>query len=212
MADNSLNILIVDDHDIVLRGMHHLLLDIMGEGCRVDCSSTAAKALLLAAANHYNLCLLDIELPDSPGIDLVNRLRQASPGMKIIVNTIHEELWLVKEYFDANVEGILFKDVLSSEIVTAVNRVIDGESYYCRRAEQLRRILETSEIPTPKELEVLRRLATGMTSDDIAAEMGLSPNTIETHRRHLLDKLNARNSAELVLNAVNHGLLPIMGQ
>lgn len=108
MADNSLNILIVDDHDIVLRGMHHLLLDIMGEGCRVDCSSTAAKALLLAAANHYNLCLLDIELPDSPGIDLVNRLRQASPGMKIIVNTIHEELWLVKEYFDANVEGILF--------------------------------------------------------------------------------------------------------
>lgn len=68
--------------------------------------------------------------------------------------------------------------------------------------------MDSYEMPTPKELEVLRLIASGCKTDDIAIRMGLSSNTIETHRRHLLSKLHARNSAELVLNAVNHGLLP----
>lgn len=208
MTDSDLNILLVDDHDIVLRGMRHLIEDILGAGCHVDGANTAAEALSLASFRNYDLCLLDVELPDSPGIDLLHKVRTACPGIKIIVNTIHEELWIIKDYFDANVEGILFKDVMSSEIATAIRRVADGGTYFCKRAEQLRRLLDTCEMPTPKELEVLRLIASGKKTDDIAAEMGVSANTIETHRRHLLSKLHARNSAELVLNAVNHGLLP----
>lgn len=196
------------DHDIVLRGMRHLIEDILGEECHVDGAMTAAEALSQTSFRTYDLCLLDVELPDAPGITLLRKIRQICPGIKIIVNTIHEELWIIKDYFDAGVEGILFKDVLSSEIATAIRRVADGGTYFCKRAEQLRRLIETYEMPSPKELEVLRLIASGKKTDDIAAEMGLSSNTIETHRRHLLSKLHARNSAELVLNAVNHGLLP----
>ena len=138
----------------------------------------------------------------------MRKIRKKCPDIKIIVNTIHEELWIIKDYFDAEVEGILFKDALSSEIATAIRRVAEGDTYFCRRAEQLRRLISTCEMPSSKELEVLRMIASGKTTDDIATEMGLSSNTIETHRRHLLSKLHARNSAELVLNAVNYGLLP----
>ena len=208
MAKSDMKILLVDDHDIVLRGMRHLIEDILGEECHVDGAMTAAEALSQTSFRTYDLCLLDVELPDAPGITLLRKIRQICPGIKIIVNTIHEELWIIKDYFDAGVEGILFKDVLSSEIATAIRRVADGGTYFCKRAEQLRRLIETYEMPSPKELEVLRLIASGKKTDDIAAEMGLSSNTIETHRRHLLSKLHARNSAELVLNSVNHGLLP----
>lgn len=208
MAKSDMKILLVDDHDIVLRGMRHLIEDILGEECHVDGAMTAAEALSQTSFRTYDLCLLDVELPDAPGITLLRKIRQICPGIEIIVNTIHEELWIIKDYFDAGVEGILFKDVLSSEIATAIRRVADGGTYFCKRAEQLRRLIETYEMPSPKELEVLRLIASGKKTDDIAAEMGLSSNTIETHRRHLLSKLHARNSAELVLNAVNHGLLP----
>lgn len=207
MAKSDLNILLVDDHEIVLRGMRHLIEDILDSECRVDCAKTAAEALSATSAQHYDLCLLDIELPDSPGIELLHKIREKSPGIKIIVNTIHEELWVMKDYFDANVEGILFKDVLSSEIAQAIHVVTDGGTYFCNRASRLKLSLDRSDLPTPKELEVLHMLANGKKTDDIAAEMHLSTNTIETHRRHLLSKLNARNSAELVLKAVKQGLI-----
>lgn len=208
MTDSDLKILLVDDHDIVLRGMRHLIEDTIGPGCRVDGVKTGKEALSLAGSHCYDLCILDIELPDAPGIALLHQLREKCPSIKIIVNTIHEELWIIKDYFDAGVEGILFKDVLSSEIATAIRRVADGGTYFCKRAESLRRLMYTCEMPTQKELEVLHLIASGYKTDDIASYMGLSSNTIETHRRHLLCKLHARNSAELVLNAVNLGLLP----
>lgn len=208
MTGSDYKILLVDDHDIVLRGMRHLIEDTIGAGCHVDGVKTGKDALSLAGGCCYDLCILDIELPDTPGIALLHQLREKCPYIKIIVNTIHEELWIIKDYFDAGVEGILFKDVLSSELTTAIRRVVEGGTYFCKRAENLRQLMYTCEKPTPKELEVLHLIASGYKTGDIASRMGVSPNTIETHRRHLLCKLRARNSAELVLNAVNHGLLP----
>ena len=208
MAKSELKILLVDDHDIVLRGMRHLIEDSLGDRCHVDVAMTAADALSLASVRTYDLCLLDVELPDASGITLLREIRKKCPAIKIIVNTIHEELWIIKDYFDAKVEGILFKDALSNEIATAICRVADEGTYFCKRAARLRRLIETYEMPSPKELEVLRLIASGKKTNDIAAEMGLSPNTIETHRRHLLSKPQARNSAELMLNAIAHGLLP----
>ncbi len=208
MVKSDLKILLVDDHDIVLRGMRHLIEDILGESCHVDVAMTVADALFLATCRTYDLCLLDVELPDANGITLLQEIRMKCPDIRIIVNTMHEELWIIKDYFDAGVEGILFKDVLSDEIANAIRTVVGGDTYFCRRARRLRDLIDTCEMPSPKELEVLRLIASGKKTDDIAAEMGLSSNTIETHRRHLLAKLQARNSAELVLNAVNHGLLP----
>lgn len=130
MIDSELKILLVDDHDIVLRGMRHLIEDSIGTGCHVDGARTGRDAIALAGSNCYDLCLLDIELPDAPGIAILHKIRETSPSTKIIVNTIHEELWIIKDFFDAGVEGILFKDVLASEITTAIRRVIEGGTYF----------------------------------------------------------------------------------
>lgn len=99
MAKSDMKILLVDDHDIVLRGMRHLIEDILGEECHVDGAMTAAEALSQTSFRTYDLCLLDVELPDAPGITLLRKIRQICPGIKIIVNTIHEELWIIKDYF-----------------------------------------------------------------------------------------------------------------
>ncbi len=98
MAKSDLKILLVDDHDIVLRGMRHLIEDLLGDSCHVDMAKTAAEALWLTSVRNYDLCLLDVELPDASGITLLHNIRRKCHDIKIIVNTIHEELWIIKDY------------------------------------------------------------------------------------------------------------------
>ena len=83
MAKSDLKILLVDDHEIVLRGMRHLIEDILDSECRVDCAKTAAEALSATSAQHYDLCLLDIELPDSPGIELLHKSGKNHPASRL---------------------------------------------------------------------------------------------------------------------------------
>lgn len=85
--------------------------------------------------------------------------------------------------------------------------VIDNGMYYCRKARAIVRIIEGYNPPTPKEMEVLKLLAAGKSTEDIARFLGISVNTVDSHRRHLLSKLEARNVAELIMNAVSEGLL-----
>lgn len=210
MNNDKLNILIVDDHDIVIRGIAAIVNEALGERVmHIDTTTRGCQALLLMAQRHYDLCLLDIEMPDIDGLEMLKVIRTEHADLKIIVNTIHEELWYVKEYIRANVEGILFKSVNADEIRSAIIAVADNERYYCRRARSILKIIEGYNPPSPKEMEVLQMLASGKSTDDIARFMGISANTVESHRRHLLAKLEARNVAELIMNAVSEGLLSI---
>lgn len=210
MKTRKPHILVVDDHDIVLRGITEILRDAMGdEAVAIDMATNGADALRKAARVHYQLVLLDIEIPDMDGLELLRKFRSEYPETRIIVNTIHEELWYVKDYVKAQVAGILLKSVNASEIAKAVKAVLEGETYYCSRAKSLMREIEVYEPPTPKEMETLRHLASGKNTEDIARFMGISINTVESHRRHLLYKLNAKNVAELIMNAVMQGLLPV---
>lgn len=205
----SPKILIVDDHAIVLKGLCQIVVETFGDGCRITTAATAARAMELAATGGYDICLLDIGLPGAGGLQLLTTLRDRCPDMRIIVNTVHDELWHVKEYIEAGVEGILFKNVDSGEIAKALRTVNDGGIYYCRRALDIRNRMDRYDEPTPREKDVLAHIATGRKTEEIAQIMGISVNTVETHRRHLLDKLNARNMAEMIMNAVSRGLIPI---
>lgn len=211
MGNCPLNILIVDDHDIVVRGIAMIVNDALsGYQLNIDTATRGCKALELMSLKHYDLCFLDIEMPDIDGLGMLKVIRSEHPEIKVIVNTIHEELWYVKDYVRQGVEGILFKSVNADEIKTAVRSVlIHDDRYFCARARALLKIINGYNPPTPKELEVLQHLASGKSTDDIARFMGLSVHTVESHRRHLLDKLGARNVAELIMNAVSEGLLNV---
>ncbi len=208
MEKEKLRILIVDDHEVVVKGIAMIVEEALAGLCvSVETVTRGCEAIERMSQHSYDLCFLDIEMPDIDGLGMLKIIRSEHPGVKIIVNTVHEELWYVKDYIKAGVEGILFKSVKAGEISEAVKAVISGESYFCKRARSIARIIDGYNPPTSKELEVLQLLSAGKSTEDIARMLGISPNTAETHRRHLLDKLQARNVAELIMNAVSEGLL-----
>lgn len=209
MNSGRKDILLVDDHEIVLKGLVQILKDVIPEHANLFTSTTANGALKLLREKVFGICMLDIELPDMDGLELLHVIRQDFPEVKVIVNTGHEELWYIKDFVEHHVEGILFKNMRITEIEQAVKNVYNGETYFCHKAEKYISLLKNHVQPTSREQDVLSYIAQGKSTQEIANLLGVSKNTIETHRSHLLEKFNARNVAELVMRAVSEGVLSV---
>ena len=150
------------------------------------------------------------------GFDLISLIRQLNADARIIINTMHEEVWMVNRLAKSGVNAILLKSVDSSEMEAAVLHVLAGGSYTCARFESIRRQLyrssarvHTKDKPTNRELEVLRAIARGMSTPEIASSLNVTENTVETFRRRLINKFDAKNSIDLVMKAVASGWLDI---
>lgn len=214
MKERDIRILLVDDHDLVLQGLKRIAECSLPEIKNVCTASSGQEALLLIASQRFNLFVLDMELPDISGMDIIVRIREKDPQARIIVNTMHEEIWFIKNLIQCSVDGILFKSIDSTKIAEAIRRVLDGETYYCPYAEHVRAQMKRSdegrrEELTLRELDVLKRISEGKNTQEIAQELCVSTNTVDTHRRHLMDKLDARNVADLIMTAISKGIIPI---
>lgn len=214
MKEREIRILLVDDHDLVLQGLKRIVECSLPEIKNVCTASSGQEALLLIASQRFNLFVLDMELPDISGMDIIVRIREKDPQARIIVNTMHEEIWFIKNLIQCSVDGILFKSIDSAKIAEAIRRVLDGETYYCPYAEHVRAQMKRSdegrrEELTLRELDVLKRISEGKNTQEIAQELCVSTNTVDTHRRHLMDKLDARNVADLIMTAISKGIIPI---
>ncbi len=214
MKEREIRILLVDDHDLVLQGLKRIVECSLPEIKNVCTASSGQEALLLIASQRFNLFVLDMELPDISGMDIIVRIREKDPQARIIVNTMHEEIWFIKNLIQCSVDGILFKSIDSTKIAEAIRRVLDGETYYCPYAEHVRAQMKRSdegrrEELTLRELNVLKRISEGKNTQEIAQELCVSTNTVDTHRRHLMDKLDARNVADLIMTAISKGIIPI---
>lgn len=214
MKERDIRILLVDDHDLVLQGLKRIVECSLPEIKNVCTASSGQEALLLIASQRFNLFVLDMELPDISGMDIIVRIREKDPQARIIVNTMHEEIWFIKNLIQCSVDGILFKSIDSTKIAEAIRRVLDGETYYCPYVEHVRAQMKRSdegrrEELTLRELDVLKRISEGKNTQEIAQELCVSTNTVDTHRRHLMDKLDARNVADLIMTAISKGIIPI---
>lgn len=214
MKERDIRILLVDDHDLVLQGLKRIVECSLPEIKNVCTASSGQEALQLITSQRFNLFVLDMELPDMSGMDIIVRIREKDPQARIIVNTMHEEIWLIKNLIQCSVDGILFKSIDSTKIAEAIRRVLDGETYYCPYAEHVRAQMKRSdegrrEELTLRELDVLKRISEGKNTQEIAQELCVSTNTVDTHRRHLMDKLDARNVADLIMTAISKGIIPI---
>ena len=214
MKERDIRILLVDDHDLVLQGLKRIVECSLPEIKNVCTASSGQEALHLIASQRFNLFVLDMELPDISGMDIIVRIREKDPQARIIVNTMHEEIWFIKNLIQCSVDGILFKSIDSTKIAEAIRRVLDGETYYCPYAEHVRAQMRRSdegrrEELTLRELDVLKRISEGKNTQEIAQELCVSTNTVDTHRRHLMDKLDARNVADLIMTAISKGIIPI---
>lgn len=203
-------IMVVDDHELVLRGIRQILEQSFPNAIILT-AETGEEAIRQLKLKKVNLITVDLELPDMSGFNLIDYIRTEHPDIKILVNTVHDEIWTVKRLAERHVEGIIFKSAKAMTFVDAVSKLIDGESYFDSGARLLLKSIHSQSADesslSMREVEVLRLIAEGCNTDEIGRRLGLKPNTIETHRRHLLEKLDVRNSAELVKRAIASGIL-----
>ena len=217
-----MTILLIDDHDLVLKGLLSVLRSAFPKTGFITARS-GEEALDAVRGTHVDLAVLDLELPDIPGFRLIELLRGEAPGIRIVVNTVHEEIWTLRQLEQSGVDGVVFKSVNSSQLVQTVRRVLEASEQKHPGQQQPQtvpgqrqpsRIASGSKTGTghsplsPKELEVLQLVADGKDSREIASILYITENTVESHRSHIMRKLGATNAADMVMKAITLGLIP----
>lgn len=206
----------VDDHALILQGLQSVISEMpeIGEVC---IASSGNEALSILEKKTFDLYLLDLELPEMDGLTLLKQIRRKYPAARIIVNTMHEEPWVIRKIMQLDLNGVVLKSGEVSELIDAVRAVLQGGVYFCREFKELelqsvrrkRDVLECSMWLTQREKEVLREIAAGMQTREIAERLHVSVNTVESHRKSLMLKLEARNAVELVVKAIRMGLVQV---
>lgn len=200
------SILVVDDHRIVANGIMSVLSVLNVE--KTDHAITAAAALraLRNSTAGYDLVIVDLELPDTSGTQLISAIRAECPQTKIVVYTMHEEVWVVRELEVLHVEGIVLKGEPPSLLLDAVDTVLSGGTYFSSRYSGIKDKAGRS-LLSEREHAVLQLMAQGKTSRRIAERLFLSENTIEYHRKSLMRRFAADNVAQLILIAERQGFI-----
>ena len=208
-----IRVLIVDDHAIVREGLKLII----GETPDIEVSDEASngqEALTKVRNNDYDVVLLDISMPRASGLDILKEIKKEKPRLSILILTIYpEEEYAVRALKDGS-SGYLTKDSAPNELIAAIRKVAQGKKYVTASlAEKLAIYLEegTDILPherlSNREYQVMRLIASGKKSKEIAEELSLSVKTISTYRIRLLQKMQMKNTAELMLYAIKNFLV-----
>lgn len=197
-------ILIVDDHPIVREGIKTLLAESC-QSTRIIEAADGNDAILQVKSTRVGIVIVDLELPGIDGFQLIKEMGQRPFPPRIVVYTMHEEPWTIVRLQQANINAIVLKGDDPKEIVTAVESVKVGLSYYSRRYTSL--IEKSTPLLTPREAEVLTLLGSGYSSRQVANQLFVSENTIEYHRKQILRRLGARNNVHAVTIALQKGII-----
>ena len=204
-----IRVVLADDHAGMLRGLRQLLdgepdVDVVGEAC--DLVSVTSHV----QAQRPDVLVLDLSLPGGSSMEAIGQLRERAPETEIVVLTMETNPAIAGRALTAGACGYVTKDLADSELPQAIRAAVRGEQYVspqvAARLEELHRAL-TGNALTPREVEVLRLIALGHTSVEIARKLHLSPRTVETHRAHIHKKLGLATRAQLVGFALRRGLL-----
>ena len=211
----SLRVLLVDDHALVRAGIRSLLRDIEGIEV-VGEAADGAEALAIAVRERPDAVLLDIAMKGMSGLETAARFRELHPGVKVLILSMHASEEYVLQALHAGVVGYLIKDSATAELELALRSVVRGETYLSPAIS--RQVVEgyvqrvgagAGDDPlTPRQREVLKRVAEGRSTKEIAFDLGLSVKTIETHRARIMERLGIRDVAGLVRYAMRTRLVP----
>ena len=198
----KMNILIVDDHQQILESIQNILTSFPATGL-VDMFSDGFSAYANLSKQSYELCIIDLRLPRIDGFELIKQIRKVHPETKIIINTMCEELWDAKRILELDVEGIVIKTSSILHLKKAIDAVLAGEKYKCPKFRHLEKQQNTGVYLnlSKREMGVLHAIAEGLTTGEISQQCSLSENTVESIRKRLLLKMDARNMAHLIAKA-----------
>jgi DNA-binding NarL/FixJ family response regulator len=202
-----ITVLLVDDHALVRRGFRRLLEDdasilVVGEGSNGD------EAVQLAAELKPRVIVMDAAMPGCGGLEATRRILATTPDAAILMLSMHSEETLVKQALAAGARGYVLKNALDLDLGAAVKRVAAGEKVLdpaVIRPEPLPG--ERNRRLTPRELEVLQLICNGLSNKEIAVKLDLSANTVAVHRANIMNTLGVHKTAELVVYAIQNGLV-----
>ncbi len=202
--------LIVEDHPIVSDSLTNL---INSSDLALECHhvTTAHDGLAWLNGNKAGIILLDINLPDMSGIEFCKIARSRHAGLKILAITSIEQRHVVDQMLAAGANGFILKSSDTTEILEAIKQVMGGQQYISKSVDDLLKGKSNtnSELPilTRREVEVLKLISDGLTNQEIADKLFISSWTVDSHRKNLLLKFNAKNTAILVKTAVTSGII-----
>ena len=209
----QLRVLLVDDHALVRAGMKSLLREIEGVQVVAE-ASDGAEALVLAERERPDVVLMDIAMKGMNGLDAAARLREQRPEAKVIILSMHTSEEYVLLALRAGAAAYLIKDSATAELALALKSVMRGETYLSPAISRqvvegyVQRVGAGADPLTPRQREVLTRMAQGRSTKEIAFELQLSVKTVETHRAQIMERLGIRDVAGLVRYAMRNGLVP----
>jgi two-component system response regulator NreC len=213
----KIRILLADDHTILRAGLKMMLnaqpdMEIVGE------AQDGRQAMQEAQRLQPDIVLMDITMPDMNGIEATKQIKKLLPEIKILILTMHEHDEYIFQALRAGASGYMLKEAADTELISAIHIIQSGQFYLSPTAQSVMvgdylQRLRTGEDKdsysslTEREREILKLVAEGYTNNQIAERLVISPKTVDTHRTHIMDKLNLHSRAELVKYAMRRGLL-----
>ena len=200
-----MTILIVDDHPIVLKGIHALLASSFAEARIIDAAGVGEAEQMLDR-HKVDIIITDLDLNGESGSMLIEHVRNVQPATQVAIYTMHEEPWSVGEIADMDTEAVVMKSDNASELVKAVKNLNEGKGHYSTTFVRLLNGLKLQPGRlSEREQQVIDLTAKGLSTSDMAAQLGISANTVEFHRRRIMQKLNVANAAEMIRRATELG-------
>jgi DNA-binding NarL/FixJ family response regulator len=209
MSD-KITVLLVDDHALVRRGFRRLLedddsLSVVGE------ASDGEEAIRMVEELKPQVVVMDAAMPGTGGLAATRAILAKRPDAAILMLSMHSEETLVGQALDAGAKGYVLKNALDLDLAAAVKRVAAGEQVLDPAViKPESRSGERSRL-SPRELEVLQLICDGLSNREIAAKLGLSANTVAVHRANIMNTLGVHKTAELVVYAIQNGLVNPLG-
>jgi DNA-binding NarL/FixJ family response regulator len=210
MENEKINIVIVDDHPIVIEGLRMMLKS--QPFFHVAGSFTSGEETLsYIRSQMVDIILLDITLPDANGTELCREIKKISPGTSVIMFSNRSERSIIMQSIQNGASGYLLKNTSIDELVICIRGALSGDIVFCNETKQIISRPSQNDMPIPRltkrEKQILQMVAQGKTSNMIAEELFLSPLTVDTHRKNLLQKFQAKNSTELINRAIQQRMI-----
>jgi DNA-binding NarL/FixJ family response regulator len=204
---DRITVVLADDHALVRRGFRRLLEDdtelaVVGE------ASTGDEAIALAASLNPHVIVMDAAMPGTSGLAAIKVILERRPSARILMLSMHSEETLVRQAMAAGARGYVLKNALDLDLAAAVKKVAAGETVLDPAVARPAPLLgERAKRLTPRELEVLQLICNGLSNKEIASKLELSANTVAVHRANIMNALGVHKTAELVVYALQNGLV-----